>query len=284
MDATHTFNTNIFSMELLSTPLAATAAIVAIVAFIFGPLRKTLGCIFKYKKGHNNVLKEAGVPAFILNFFALSIPVRQLPSIGWMEKGCTLFFGLLLLSASGYLIPALAETLRTPADSTLLVWKRSGVSFYASESRTTEARAIAAPRWTMTKENCQPENKPLPLSQQVAIYDYKEDLCQLLTTEEGLDYIKKSVKNFDKDRLFIYSIVPVVELFLMWLTLGFIFSCHYSVKVRRFILAEQKKAIECVKGEFEPAGIYSVYLELESENKLRTAKRGTPSDQGSNRG
>ena len=76
--------------EFSGAPLSTTVAALTVLAFLFQPLRKAVNGIFKYKKGHGSVLKNAGVPPFILNFFAISIPLKKLPSTGWPEKLITL--------------------------------------------------------------------------------------------------------------------------------------------------------------------------------------------------
>lgn len=57
--------------------------------------------------------------------------------------------------------------------------------------------------------------------------------------------------------------VPVVNLVLFWLTVGFALTIYFSNKVRRYILAEQKKAIHCAHGDFKAEGIYEIYKELD---------------------
>lgn len=50
---------------------------------------------------------------------------------------------------------------------------------------------------------------------------------------------------------------------LLWLSMGLMLTIHYSRKVRKYILTEQKNAILWVNGEFKAEGIYAIYQELE---------------------
>lgn len=68
-----------FVSEFSGAPLSTTVAALTVLAFLFQPVRKAVNGIFKYKKGHSIVLKNAGVPPFILNFFAISIPLKNCP-------------------------------------------------------------------------------------------------------------------------------------------------------------------------------------------------------------
>ena len=57
--------------------------------------------------------------------------------------------------------------------------------------------------------------------------------------------------------------IPFTLAVILWLLLGFIFTIHYTKKVRKFILTEQKKAIYCAHGDFTASGVYAIYRELE---------------------
>ncbi|HED3217614.1 TPA: hypothetical protein R4079_002558, partial [Raoultella ornithinolytica] len=78
-----------------------------------------------------------------------------------------------------------------------------------------------------------------------------------------------SIKNFEKDKIFTYSSIFIIEFMLLWLLLGFMLMIHYINKVRHFILLEQQKAIHCVQGSFAATGIYAIYQELEERDARR---------------
>jgi hypothetical protein len=63
--------------------------------------------------------------------------------------------------------------------------------------------------------------------------------------------------------MIIFVIAGVIAFYFSWMILGLILSLIYSQKVRRYILAEQRKAIHCAHGEFRAEGIYAIYQELE---------------------
>jgi hypothetical protein len=86
-----------------------------------------------------------------------------------------------------------------------------------------------------------------------------------LLTAEGKEYLEESIKNFEKDKIFTYSSIFIIEFMLLWLLLGFMLMIHYTNKVRHFILLEQQKAIHCVQSSFAATGIYAIYQELEGE-------------------
>lgn len=252
-----------FSNEFTHAPLGTTAAVLGIAPLVITVFIKFRNWIFKYKNGHNKILKDAGVPAFALNAFIMTIPLRNLPTTGWTEKIFTASFFILFLFSTLYLTPMLIQTAKTPLGSTLLVWKKSGESFYLSKTRATEATVFSQPSWSISVDDCSQTPVTSTKKYRLLSIEHKEVLCQSLTAKEGKDYIEKSIKRFKKDKIFICTIVPITMFILLWITLGFALNIHYSKKVRKYILTEQKKAIHYAHGEFRTKGIYKVYQELE---------------------
>lgn len=261
-----------FVSEFSGAPLSTTVAALTVLAFLFQPLRKAVNGIFKYKKGHSIVLKNAGVPPFILNFFAISIPLKKLPSTGRPEKLITLLFSAIFGWSLWYFVPPLIQTITAPPDTALLIWKKSGDRFYVSKTTATEATVLAAPRWTISANDCQANTAPPKNTASVLDREYRHDLCRLLTTAEGKEYLEESIKNFNKEIMITYSFIFIIEFMLLWLMSGFWLMIHYINKVRRFILLEQQKAIHCVQGNFAPTGIYAIYQEL-TERDARRPRR-----------
>lgn len=254
---------NMINAEFTNAPLGTTVALIAILGLFIKPAIKIANKIFTYKKGHSEILKKAGVPAFILNFFIISIPLKKLPVIGWPEKFITFVFFIILLLASWFLVPALVQTLRTPPDSTLLFWKESGKPFYLSGTKASEATTFLLSQWSVTAEECRLNALPAKESQNSPSVRNQQDLCTLLTTAEGQSWIEKSIVKFKKEKPFVTTMAPFTLMVIMWLLLGFTFTVYYTQKVRKFILIEQKKAIHCAYGDFSTSGIYAIYRELE---------------------
>ena len=264
-----TFNPDfaMFLSEFSSAPLSTTVAILTISAFLSRSLYKALNGIFKYRKGHSSVLKHAGVPPFILNFFAIAIPLKKLPSIGRPEKLITVFFAIIFACSLWYSVPALIQTFNAPPDSALLIWKKSGDRFYVSKTAAREATVFSPPKWTLAVEDCKSDNPPANNTSGHLDREYYRDLCRLFTTAEGQDYLDESIKKFKKERMLIYPVIFIIEFMLLWLLSGFLFTIYYTNKVRRFILLEQKKAIQCVQGDFTTTECYAIYQELENKDQ-----------------
>lgn len=131
---------------------------------------------------------------------------------------------------------------------------------------------LAAPRWTISANDCQANTVPSKNTASVLDHEYRHDLCRLLTTAEGKEYLEESIKNFNKEIMITYSFIFIIEFMLLWLMSGFWLMIHYTNKVRRFILLEQQKAIHCVQGNFAPTGIYAIYQEL-AERDARRPRR-----------
>ena len=252
------------SSEFSSAPLSTTVAILTIIAFLSRPLYKAINGIFKYKKGHSIVLKTAGVPPFVLNFFAIAIPLKKLPSVGYPEKLITVLFAIIFSWSLWYSVPALIQIFNAPPDSALLIWKKSGDRFYVSKTTAMEATVFSSPKWTLSVQDCKTNNALANNASDRLGREYHHDLCRLLTTSEGKDYLDESIKKFKKERMLIYPVIFIIELMLLWLLSGFILTIHYTNKVRHFILLEQKKAIHCVLGDFTATGCYAIYQELEN--------------------
>lgn len=263
MSVINPISSNIFNAEFLNTPAAALAAWISIFGAAITLVTIVIRALFKYRKSHDVILKKSGIPAFVLNFFLIRIPLKRLPTITWAEKAISILFSLLFLYAIYIFGPALIQTIKTPPNNTLLYWKSSGESFYISNKLATAATILSTPDWIISKDDCLQPSSASAEKYKLLTIEHKEDLCKLLTTDEGKVYIDKSVKKFIKDKFFIYSITPMTMFILLWLSLGFMLTIHYSKKVRKYILTEQKNAIHWANGEFKAEGIYSIYQELE---------------------
>lgn len=263
MSAINPISSNIFNAEFLNSPAAALAAWLSIFGAAITLVTIVIRALFKYRKSHDVILKKSGIPAFVLNFFLIRISLKRLPTITWAEKTVTMLFSIIFLYSIYLFGPAFIKTIKTPPNNTLLYWKSSGESFYISNKLATAATILATPNWEISKDDCvQPASANAEKYKSLTI-EHKEDLCKLLTTEEGKVYIDKSVKKFVKDKFFIYSITPTTIFILFWLSLGFMLTIHYSKKARKYILTEQKNAIHWVNGEFKAEGIYAIYQELD---------------------
>lgn len=265
MSAINSVPPNIFNAEFLNSPAATAAAWISIIGTFF-LIIKLAGTLFKYRKHHNKILKKSGVPAFILNTFLISISLRKLPKIDLPDKIVAVVFSVIFLFASYYFTPVLIQTLKTPPEAALLYWKSSGESFYISKKMATAATTLFPPDWEISVEDCSQENTENIERYNLLTIEHKENLCKLLTTQEGLNFLDKEITKFKKDKFFIYSVVPLTMLVLLWISLGFILTIYYSNKVRKYILTEQKKAIHCAHGEFKAEGIYAIYHELDRKN------------------
>lgn len=263
MSVINPISSNIFNAEFLNSPAAALAAWISIFGAAITLVTIVIRALFKYRKSHDVILKKSGTPAFVLNFFFIRISLKRLPTITWTEKSTTIFFSVLFLYAIYIFGPALIQTIKTPPNSTLLYWKKSGESFYISNKLATAATILATPDWEISKDDCEQSPPASSEKYKSLTIEHKEDLCKLLTTDEGIIYIDKSVKKLVKDKFFIYSFAPTTIFILLWLSLGFMLTMYYSKKVRKYILTEQKSAIYWANGEFKAEGIYAIYQELE---------------------
>ncbi|EEQ2895439.1 hypothetical protein F8546_003133 [Escherichia coli] len=263
MSVMNPISSNIFNAEFLNTPAAALAAWISIIGAAITLVTIVIRALFKYRKSHDVILKKSGIPAFILNFFLIRISLKRLPTITWAEKSIAVLFSLLFLYAIYIFGPVFIQTIRTPPNSTLLYWIKSGESFYISKKLATAATILTTPDWEISKDDCEQSSSASSEKYKSLTIEHKEILCKLLTTDEGNAYIDKAVKKFVKDKFFIYSFTPMTIFILLWLSLGFMLTIHYSKKVRKYILTEQKSAIHWANGEFKTEGIYSIYQELE---------------------
>ncbi len=263
MSVINPISPNIFNAEFLNSPAAAVAAWLSIAGVVITLVTMILRALFKYRKSHDEVLKKSGIPPFVLNFFLIQISLKKLPAVSWIEKFTTVVFWLIFLMSAYFFGSALIQTTKTPPEYTLLYWKNSGESFFMSNKVATEATVFSVPAWEISKDDCM-QTLPTNIEKYNALtIDHKEVICRLLTTDEGKAYVKNSVKRFVKDKLFIYSIIPTIILFLLWISSSLVLTNYYSKRVRKYILTEQKNAIQWVKGEFKVEGVYLIYQELE---------------------
>lgn len=263
MSVANPVTSNIFSAELLSTPAAAAAAWLSIFGAAITLVIIVIRALFKYRKSHDVILKKSGIPAFVLNFFLIRISLKKLPTITWADKTAAILFSLVFLYSVYLFGPALIQTIKAPPNNTLLYWKSSGEPFYISNDMAIAATILSTPNWKISKDDCMQPSAASAEKYKSLTIEHKENLCKLLTTDEGKTYIDKSVKKFIKDKLFIYSLTPMTMFILLWLSLGLMLTIHYSKKVRKYILTQQKNAIHWANGEFKAEGIYAIYQELD---------------------
>lgn len=210
-------------------------------------------------------IKECGCAPLHFELLCHLHPIEKIALDRLAEKLITLLFSALFAWSLWYFVPPLVQTFTAPPDTALLIWKKSGDRFYISRTAATEATLLTPPRWTVTANDCQANKAPTKNTASVLDREYRDDLCRLLTTAEGKEYLEESIKNFEKDKIFTYSSIFIIEFMLLWLLLGFMLMIHYTNKVRHFILLEQQKAFNCDPGQLAATGIYAIYQELERE-------------------
>lgn len=127
----------------------------------------------------------------------------------------------------------------------------------------TAATILTTFDWEILKDDCEELFFASTEKYKLLTIEHKEIFCKLLTTDEGNTYIDEEVKNFVKDKFFIYFFALTTIFILLWIFLGFILTIYYFKKVRKYILTEQKNAIYWAYGEFKTEGIYLIYYELE---------------------
>ncbi|HAT1682925.1 TPA: hypothetical protein I8Y21_003635 [Klebsiella oxytoca] len=260
------YATDIFISEFLHSPLGSIVAALTIVGLLYKIFNKMGDILFRYKKYHSVILKNAGIPAFVLNAFLISFSLRGLPSTGRLDKVSTFLFFILFIFSSWHFVPTFIKVLRAQPDTTLLIWTKTGKEFYASESKITDAEIFGSPQWSLSADDCV-RNASGKKNEGGFLSDNKYYLCGLITSKEGKLYLKNSVAEFKKDRCYIYGIILTVEFISLWVFFCGVFHICCVKKVRRHILIEQKKAILCARGDFTPAGIYSIYQELECKTR-----------------
>lgn len=92
--------------------------------------------------------------------------------------------------------------------------------------------------WEILKDDCEELFFVSIEKYKLLIIEYKEIFCKLLIIDEGNIYIDEEVKNFVKDKFFIYFFVLIIIFILLWIFLGFILIIYYFKKVRKYILIE----------------------------------------------
>ncbi|EMF0924213.1 TPA: hypothetical protein MEA34_005129 [Klebsiella aerogenes] len=263
MSVINPISSNIFNAEFLNSPAAAVAAWISIIGTLITVITIIFRALFRYRKSHNKILKKAGVPAFALNFFIFTIPVKSLPATGWPEKILAGALLVIFLGGSGYFSPELILASKTPDGSALWNWESTNENFYISKLRATEATITSPPKWTLKASDCDLASAKISYDTKFITAEHATQLCNLMLVSPEKERLEKSIINFKKNRMIIFLISGVIAFYFSWMILGLILSLIYSQKVRRYILAEQRKAIHCAHGEFRAEGIYAIYQELE---------------------
>ncbi|EBE7299725.1 hypothetical protein CYN58_26745, partial [Salmonella enterica] len=193
------YATDIFISEFFNSPLNTIAATLTAISLLYKVFNKIAGVFLGYKKHHSVILEKAGVSAFLLKAFFISFSLKKVPSTGLLDRFFSLAFFILFISSSWYFVPELIKTLGAPPDTALLVWKKTGETFYASESKITEATIPYYPQRSLSAIDCvhKVSNKT-----EKGRAERKDYLCGFMTSKEGAAYLRDAVTEFKKDRYY----------------------------------------------------------------------------------
>ena len=233
---------SVISILFANTPHEKIFQLFACSVIIFIPLVKKVSKFSQIRKEHVDILKAAGVPISILKFFMISFPLKKVPEVSRGEKACTVAFIFIFVFSCLYFTPAVIRIYKTPENAAALVWKETGDFFYISSSEAQDATAFSKSKWKITKADCISKADVTNYENHKPNLEMQKNICQVLNSVEGQEYISKEIDKFEKDKYIIYILVPFIDLVLGWISLGFLLNNYYSNKLKFYILSEQEKA------------------------------------------
>jgi len=191
-------------------------------------------------KDKSELLEKSGAPIWIVRLFSINIPLNTIPLNTRTDKLLSGGFSIFLLCCMAYLIGMVIPIMKTPEQSTALVYKPSGKIFYLNQEVATGFSILSTHRWAIKKEDC--VNLPLKtISHQKGLsFEMAGFICKLFSLKEAPSYIAKSVERFEKDKQLLYFSIGSIEIILMWLCLSLLLTLYFKKKVRKYILKDHK--------------------------------------------
>lgn len=234
--------TDIITNEFITSPVGTMTGIFSLIGGIYAAfllLRKFLTAPIK---GKSEFLSQAGIPAWPLRLFYVSLPLKTIPK----NTRTDLFFGLLLIlvgaGSAFYLSIMHMKTLLTPQNGTLLVYKPNNEFFYLTHDSAKSAALFPGHTLAVTTEQCgkMPVNKLARRSRLSA--DLTGFICDMFSKKEYTQYISQEIASFDKSKTVLYIALSTFETGLFWLAISAILTLYYRKIVSTHIIEQHKKA------------------------------------------
>lgn len=233
---------DIITNEFLTSPLGTLTSIFSVIGGIYAAFLLVKKFLNTPIKGKSEFLSQAGVPAWPLRLFYVSLPLNTVPR----NTRTDLFFGFLLifvgLGGASFLSVMHIKTLRTPPDSTLLVYKPTDEFFYLTHGRAKTASLFPRHTLTLTSEQC--DKMPVDILAQKSRLsaDLTGFICDMFQKKEHTHSISNEITHFRKTKGTLYSVLSLCETVLFWLAVSTLLTLYYRNVVRKHIIEQHKKA------------------------------------------
>jgi len=233
---------DIITNEFLTSPLGTLTSIFSVIGGIYAAFLLVKKFLNTPIKGKSEFLSQAGVPAWPLRLFYVNLPLHTIPR----NTRTDLFFGFLLILAglggATFLSVMHIKTLRTPPDSTLLVYKPTDEFFYLTWGSAKTASLFPRHTLTLTSEQCDgiPVDTLAQKSRMSA--DLTGFICEIFRKKEYTHYISKEITTFRQTKGTLYSVLSLCETGLFWLAVSIMLTLYYRKIVTQHIIEQHKKA------------------------------------------
>ncbi|MCK1967408.1 DUF6216 family protein [Franconibacter sp. IITDAS19] len=239
--------TEMINTEFSNAPVATFIALLTFVGAAFKLIIKIKNTLLKTEEENTRTLTLAGIPPFWLRFFLISLSTRKTPEVKKLDKAMGYIAFSLFLGSFLFTGPILVRTVKTPENHTLLIWKATGELFYISDAKAQESTLFSPPAWQIKKSDCPASDAPALSQHASPSPEVAKGICDLFITQEGREYLTRSIKTYPKGKRFVYVMLPFTELVLLWMAAGCALHLYYSAKLRKYILDEQEKALSYVR-------------------------------------
>lgn len=227
---------DLIGKEFSGSPIGTLAAFIAIFGAIVALMKV---CARRNPTSAHEIYQKNGISRFLLFLFAINLPLNKTPSISRTELIGSCLIAAISLSACGFMGNMLFKVANTPKGAASLFYKPTDENFYLSPQGGSEAFAVIRKgRWSITPATCQaPAEMPLTPS-----HGLVQMICETFVNEEYKQDVIKAVKQFEKDKPVIYTLVTLLSMLLFWIAVSLLLSLIYKKRLHNYVKNEHKIA------------------------------------------
>lgn len=233
---------DIITNEFITSPVGTLTGIFSLIGGIYAAFLLIRKFLTAPIKGKSEFLSQAGIPAWPLRLFYVSLPLKTIPK----NTRTDLFFGFLLIifgaGSASYLSAMHIKTLLTPQDWTLLVYKPTNEFFYLTHDSAKSASLFSRHSLVVTTEQCDKTPAGTLAQKSRLSGDLAGFICDMFRRKEHTRYISQEIANFEKSKTVLYGALSTFETGLFWLAISAILTLYYRKIVRQHIIEQHKKA------------------------------------------
>lgn len=220
---------NFFNKETLGTILAVLSLLKIILNYFNKPLDEI-----------DEIYKKAKISTWRVRFFMVKIPTKKIPKLTYLD---VVLYSIIVLFLTSTLVTGSyygTKLLQIRDGWTSLILKETDEWFLITTDKASEH--AFKPSWYITEKTCKSGDADKLIAANKISPALRDFICESFTHSNYQEKIATSIKETTHSKSFMTKMLAVIILGCLWFIMSLILTTVYTVRLKKFIIQEHKKA------------------------------------------